>query len=147
MDKGVTYLDFNSITQRSGKTYAYIASEYFDDEGMLKFSVKQYYEFDCITPSKLRVLSSVRYQSGIDDGFGKEISRNDDMQSSIAKITVENGGVYSGGWDTIDAASGDVLRYCQNPTAALSRGELINQSLCSSAKARMAFFKSVCDGK
>lgn len=146
LDKQTTYLDFNSIIEVNGKVYAYIANEFMDD-GKFKNSSKQYFEFNCSVPPKLRVLSAVSYKERVENGFGVEIGRNDDIQSTLAKSAVTNGRTYTGGWNTYDAIQKDIYRYCESQIATSNFDANVNQSLCSSSKRDMTILKAVCESR
>lgn len=146
LDKQVTYLDFNSITEVNGRVFAYIANEFMDD-GEFKNSSKQYFEFNCSPPFKLRVLSAVSYKKRVDDGFGEEIGRNDDVQSALAKSALTNGRTYTGGWDTYDTIQKDIFNYCDSSVSTTSFDFNTHKSLCSSAKRDLTILKAVCENR
>ena len=146
LDKQIAYLDFNSIAEVNGRIYAYVANEFFDD-GKFKNSSKQYFEFNCSSPSKLRVLSAVSYKDRIEDGFGVEIGRNDDIQSTLAKSAITNGRTYTGGWDTYDTIQKDIFKYCESSVATSDFDSNHNASLCSYSKRDLTILKAVCENR
>ncbi len=146
LEKQTTYLDFNSITEKNGRFYAYIANEYMDGE-QFKNSSKQYYEFNCSTPPKLRILSVVTYKNKVEEGFGAELGRNDDLQSTLAKSAVANGRAYTGGWGEYDYLQRDIFKYCENSIATSIFDINVNKSLCDSARRELTILKAVCEAK
>lgn len=145
-DKQITYLDFNSIVEVNGKLFAYVANEFMDD-GKFKNSSKQYFEFNCSVPPKLRVISAISYQKRVEDGFGAEVGRDDDIQATLAKSAVSSGRTYTGGWDTYDSLQKSIFEYCDNPKSYSMVDADTNKSLCSYAKRDLTILKAVCESK
>ena len=135
-----TYVDFNSIVVKDGYTYAYRANE-FDENGVFKKTVKHYAQFDCSVP-RFRVLSAISYPRKVGDGFGDEISRKDNYQAELAKLTVENKQAYTGGWETYDSLLRDEFNYCEKAPE-----KDVSKFLCGSSKRDLVVLRTVCGNK
>lgn len=146
LDNAITYLDFSSIKQLDGRRYAYVANEFFED-GVFTNSAKQYIELECSMPARFRVLKVIVYKGMVENGFGEENGRNDDVQATLAKSAVTNGQAYTGGWDTYDTLRRDEIKYCETLIPISKFDENNSKSMCSSTKRDLAVLKTVCENR
>ncbi len=142
VSEGTAYLDFNSITSKNGLKYADVASEIYVD-GKFTRTVKLQYELDCSVP-KMRILTQTTYSNLISDGLGKKTYENLNYQATEAKRVTDNGGAYTGGWQSYGELYDNSVKYCGNLVDAK---EALNKFMCSSSKWGVTILKTVCESR
>jgi len=130
----IEYLDFNSIKRDGGYYTAYIAEVYSLPILDGARTIKEKLQVDCAAP-KYRISERYTFTKLPEDGFGKVISSDVDVQSSRAKMASASGEEYSGGWVRFDKLS----VVCEElPTEGF-------RDFCSIGKAHLATLNAICN--
>jgi hypothetical protein len=136
MGDEIIYVDINSITDNNQHVTLNNGTELkIPDINGARF-IKNKIEFDC-REKKYRTLSSYKYEKSIDEKFGKLIIATEDVQSLFAKLSVESGAQYSGGWATLEY---ELLEISTNPrTTGIEKWSYEN------SKVAIQFIKFICN--
>ena len=145
-ESSTTYVDMNSFRKKDGFLYVDIGNEFEKTRSSdLAKSTKQVVQIDCEVP-KFRFTEVYAYKKSPLDGFGELISSNPNLQASLAKLTTDGGGTYSGGWATRASLVEDLVTVCDIP-ASKSKDAETEKSLCDSARRALAIMKFSCETK
>ena len=141
-----TYIDTKSFKMKEGFLYVDIGNEFENTRSSdLAKSTKQIIQVDCQVP-KFRVTEVYTYKKSPLDGFGELLSSNLNLQASLAKLVIDNGGTYSGGWSTKASLIQDLVNQCDLPPSE-SRDFVTEKSLCDSTRRELAILNFVCGTK
>jgi hypothetical protein len=145
-ESSTTYIDINSFRKKDGFLYADIGNEFEKARSSdLAKSTKQVIQVDCEIP-KFRFTEVYTYKKSPLDGFGELISSNANLQASLAKLTTDSGGTYSGGWATRASLVEELVNRCDlSPTKSMDAET--EKSLCDSTRRELAIMKFACETK